>query len=362
MTFGGALRMSIFGESHGKMIGVVVDGCPPGLTLRLEDVQRELDRRRPGQSKIVTQRKEPDRAVIASGVLDGTTTGAPIVMYVENEDTDPSKYLEFRRKPRPGHADYTGSVKFSGMNDIRGGGMFSGRLTAALVMAGCVARALLDREGVRVAAHTVAIGHVALERALSLDEVLRGVETNHVRCAVPDEAELMEREITDARSEGDSVGGVVEFIADGLLVGIGDPFFDSVESEVAHLCFSIPAVKGLEFGAGFRLTSMRGSQANDPYVVEDGRVRTRGNNHGGVLGGLTTGMPVRFRVAFKPTSSIPIEQDTVDLVTLQPAKLKVAGRHDPCIVPRAVPVVEACGAFVLADLVMRERGRGAVGK
>jgi chorismate synthase len=221
---------------------------------------------------------------------------------------------------------------------------------------------ILAREGIRVTAHTKAIGRIEVDHEVGFEEAKANVESNPVRCATAREAALMEKEVTDARSAGDSVGGIVEFIGEGLPIGLGDPFFDSVESLVAHLCFAIPAVKGLEFGAGFGFTKMHGSQANDPYLVEGGHVRTRTNNHGGVLGGLTTGMPVRFRVAFKPTSSIPIEQDTVDLDTMQPAKLKVAGRHDPCIVPRAVPVVEACGAFVLADLLLREKGRGALGK
>ena len=352
-SIGKALVLTCFGESHGVLIGAVIDGCPAGLRLSLEDVQAELDKRRPGLSGVSTSRREGDRVEFLSGIYEGCTTGAPICMIVRNRDVKPEDYEQIRNKPRPGHADYTAFVKYGGHNDFRGGGRFSGRVTVAYVMVGAVAKKLLSKVGVEVLAHAKQIGGVSVSEEVSYDEIRRNVCGNSVRCAVPETAALMEQEIFAAAEGGDSVGGIVEGIALNLPVGFGEPIFDSLDSEIAKMMFAIPAVKGVEFGAGFRSASSRGSGNNDQYVVRKGRVVTLSNNAGGVLGGISTGMPVVVRVAFKPTSSISRRQRTVDLSRMEDAEIELSGRHDPCIVPRAVPVVESCLAFVLADHAVR---------
>ena len=355
-TFGRRFTVTIVGESHGEMVGVVVDGVPPGIPFAERDVQPALDRRRPGQSLLTTQRQETDRVAIRSGVLDGHTTGAPILMEVRNEDKRSQDYANLYETPRPGHSDYPARVRFGGHNDPRGGGMFSGRLTAAWVMAGALAQTVLRARGVEVAAHAVHIGKVATPEELDVGTIRRHVEATPVRCAVVAAADEMVAEVEAARKAGDSVGGIVECVVEGLAAGLGDPIMDSVEALVAHALFSVPAVKGVEFGDGFRFADRRGSEVIDAYDVADGRVVTRANHNGGILGGITTGMPLRFRVAFKPTSSIPLNQQTVDLREMRPAEVRVKGRHDPCIVPRAVPVVEAVAACVLMDLMMERHG------
>jgi len=360
-TLGGLFRWSIVGESHGRIVGVLVDGVPPGLPFGEADVQPDLDRRRPGQSLLTTQRRETDQVQILSGVHDGRTTGAPVLMTLANEDKESAAYERARDTPRPGHSDYPARVRFKGFNDPRGGGMFSGRLTACAVMAGALARRVLEPSGIEAAAHAVRIGAVATDAALGVGEIRENVEKTPARCAVPAVAERMVAEVLAARDDLDSVGGVVECVVEGLPVGLGEPVADSVEGLLAHALFAVPAVKGVEFGDGFAISARRGSEVRDEYVVDKaGAVRTRANHNGGALGGLTTGMPLRFRVAFKPTSSIPREQATVDLATGEPATLKVKGRHDPCIVPRAVPVVEAVARCVLADLVLRRRASEGV--
>ena len=355
-TFGRRYRLTIVGESHGELVGVLLDGVPPGLPFDATDVQPALDRRRPGQSLLTTQRAESDAVRIRSGLLDRKTTGAPMLMEIANEDKRSQDYEELRHKPRPGHADLTARAHYLGHHDPRGSGQFSGRMTAAWVMAGALAHKVLRAHGVRLAAHATRIGDVATDAALGVDEIAKLVDATPVRCADPAVAAKMADEIETARKAQDSVGGVVECVVEGHPEGLGDPLMDSVESLLSHALFSIPAVKGVEFGSGFRLAQMRGTQARDEYAMEGGRVVTRANHNGGILGGLTTGMPVRFRVAFKPTSSIPSAQATVDLRTGQPAELRVKGRHDPCIVPRAVPVVEAVAACVLLDLLLERVG------
>ncbi|MEM3716373.1 MAG: chorismate synthase [Candidatus Bathyarchaeia archaeon] len=352
-SIGKSLVLTCFGESHGACIGVILDGCPAGLPLSESDVQVELDKRRPGFSDISTSRKEEDKVEIMSGVYRGYTTGAPICMIVRNRDVDSSPYESIMFKPRPGHADYTARVKYGGYNDPRGGGRFSGRITAAYVMAGAVAKKLLSLIGVEVLAHTVQVGRVRVESEVSYDDVRRNVYANPVRCAVPELAERMIEEVLSAAREGDSVGGVVEGIALNVPVGLGEPVFDSLDADIAKMLFNIPAVKGVEFGAGFKMASMRGSEANDQFAVRNGRVITLTNNAGGVVGGISNGMPIKVRVAFKPTPSISRRQRTVNLETMSEEEIQIAGRHDPCIVPRAVPVVEACLAFVIADHALR---------
>ncbi len=352
-SIGKAFTITCFGESHGKLIGVTIDGCPAGLPLSMEDIQRELDKRRPGVSAYVTPREEKDEAEVVSGIFKGKTTGAPVTILIYNRDVDSTPYEELKDKPRPGHADYTARVRYGGYNDYRGGGRFSGRITAAYTAAGAVAKKLLGTIDVETLAHTVQVGSVTLDREVTVDEIRRNVYANPVRCADPDIAELMMREIEKAAGEGDSVGGVLEGLALNVPPGWGFPIFDSLDADLARMLFNIPGVKGVEFGSGFRAASMRGSENNDQYAIVNGKVVTTTNNSGGILGGLSNGMPIKIRVAFKPPSSIRIPQRTVDLAEMKETVLELKGRHDPCIVPRAVPVVESCIALVLADHALR---------
>lgn len=348
-SMGRRFVVSCFGESHGRCVGVVVDGCPPSLELSEDDVQREVDKRRPVSDKVSTSRREEDRVEILSGVFNGRTTGAPICMLVWNGDVQSEAYDEIRWKPRPGHADYTAWVRYNRFNDYRGGGRFSGRITVGFVMAGAVAKKLLAEKRIEVLAHTVEAGGVELKSQPSVEDVRRNVYSNSMRCADAEAAGLMEKAVEAARGEGDSVGGIVEAIALNVPAGVGNPVFDSLDAELARALFNIPAVKGVEFGVGFGASRLRGSENNDQYTIEDGRVVTLSNNSGGILGGISDGMPVVVRAAFKPTPSISKRQRTVDLRTMESTDLVVKGRHDACIVPRAVPVVEAAVALVLVD-------------
>ena len=352
-SIGKALVLTCFGESHGVCIGAVIDGCPAGLPLTEAEIQAEMDKRRPGFSGVSTARREEDRVEVLSGVYRDHTTGAPICMIIRNHDIVSEPYEQLRNKPRPGHADYVAHVKYGGYNDPRGGGRFSGRVTAAYVMAGAVAKRLLGTIGVEVLVATVQIGQVKVAGEVSVDEIRRNVYQNPVRCAVPETAGLMEKEILKAAEDGDSVGGIVEGIALNVPVGIGEPIFDSLDAEIAKMLFNVPAVKGVEFGAGFKAASMKGSKNNDQYTIGGGSIATSTNNAGGISGGISNGMPIVVRVAFKPTSSIRKRQKTVDLSQMEESPIEVPGRHDPCIVPRAVPVVESCLAFVLADHAIR---------
>jgi len=318
-----------------------------------EDIQPELDKRRPGTGIISTSRKERDKVEIVSGVFEGFTTGAPICMIIKNLDVDSEPYEEIRFTPRPGHADYTAYIRYGGFNDYRGGGRFSGRITATYVMAGAVAKKLLKIFNVEILAHTIQIGSIILEEEVSLEDIRRNVYQNKVRCADPKIGNLMEKEIHETSKKGDSLGGIIEGIALNVPPGIGDPIFDSLDSDLAKMLFNIPAVKGVEFGAGFKSASLRGSQNNDQFYIKNGKIVTSTNNSGGIVGGLSTGMPIVVKVAFKPTPSIKIKQKTVDLRCMREVDLEVKGRHDPCIVPRAVPVVESCLALVIADHMIR---------
>lgn len=351
-TIGVAFKVTSFGESHGQCVGVVVDGCPAGLELAYGDIQRELDRRRPAQSPISTSRAEEDRVKILSGVFKDFTTGAPICLLVWNRATDSTEYERRRWTPRPGHADYTAQIKYGGFNDYRGGGRFSGRITAGYVMAGAIAKQLLKRLGVEVLAHTREIGGITAEEA-SVEEIRENIEANQVRCADPESAERMAEAIRRAEAEGDSLGGVIECIALNLPTGVGQPVFDTLEGDLAKALFAIPAVKAVEFGAGCQFSRLKGSTSNDPYIVEEGRVVAETNRAGGILGGISSGMPITCRVTFKPTPSIGRPQRTVDLASMTETMLEVRGQHDPCIVPRAVPVVEGMVAVVLADHALR---------
>ena len=342
-TIGSSFAFTCFGESHGKCVGVVIDGCPSGLELSEPDVQRILDLRKPGQSIVTTQRAEEDRVEILTGIFRGKTTGAPITMIIWNSDQRSSDYDKFVNIPRPGHADYPAFVKYGGLNDYRGGGRFSGRITACFVMAGAVAQKLLAMTlGVQVFAYTLELGGSRADiESLSKDEILSGRYSNEVRC--PDQAtsEKMKQMVVQERGRGDSLGGIVECRVLDLPVGVGEPVFSSLESMLSMAMFSIPAVKAVEFGSGFAGTRTKGTQNNDVYTTGvDGKIVTKTNNSGGILGGITNGMPVVFRVGFKPASSIAAPQDTLDVSTKKETRLIVPGRHDPTVVPRAVPVVE----------------------
>jgi chorismate synthase len=355
MRFGETFRVTIFGSSHGPEVGVTIDGLPPGIAIDLAGIQADLDRRRPVGRRLATKRQEEDRLVVDRGVVDGHADGTTFRAHVANEDVRREPYDRMKDTPRPGHADYPARVRYGPDADLSGGGIFSGRMTAGLVIAGAVARQMLARRGVEIAAGTVAIGPVdaTIPPDLPLTTFRERADANEVGCPEPGAARRMEEAIAVARRDGDSVGGIVEVRVTGVPVGLGEPFFDSIESSIAHAVFSVPAVKGIEFGAGFAAARMRGSEHNDPFTFVDGVVRTTSNHAGGILGGLANGMPIVFRVVVKPTSSIAREQRTVDLGTGTETTLVVTGRHDPCIVPRAVVVLEAVAAIALADLALR---------
>jgi len=352
-SIGKSFMVTCFGESHGKCVGVVVDGCPLGLEVNEEIIQRELDRRRPRLERVSTSRREEDKVQLLSGVFMGRTTGAPITMLVWNRDVDSTPYDEYRWKPRPGHADYPALIRYGGNNDYRGGGRFSGRLTAAIVMAGAIAKVYLQAKHVEVLAYTLEVAGIRAQVPPTPSDIRERASRNVMSCPDQEAAKRMEKAVEAAREEGDSVGGIVECLALGVPPGVGDPIFDSLDADLAKMLFDIPAVKGVEFGSGFGAARLKGSENNDPYRLQDGRVVTETNNSGGILGGLSNGMPIIVRVAFKPTPSISKRQRTVDLKRMEETELEIKGRHDACIVPRAVPVVEAAVAVVLADHILR---------
>jgi len=351
-SLGKLFTVTSFGESHGHCVGVIIDGCPAGLTITESDIQRELDRRRPGGSVAATARTEEDKIQVLSGIFDEKTTGAPICLLVWNKDVDSSDYERMRFLLRPGHADYTAFIKYGGFNDFRGGGRFSGRITAGFVMAGAVAKKLLSLKGIEILAHTIEIGGIKAEPK-GLDEIKENVDRNPLQCGDVVAAEEMARVIERVKAEGDSVGGIIEGIALNVPVGLGEPVFDTLDGELAKALFAIPAVKGVEFGSGFSAAGRRGSENNDPFTIEDGKIATVTNNAGGILGGISSGMPIVVRVAVKPTSSIAKNQETVDIKNMDNTTLSVKGRHDVCIVPRAVAVVEAMMAVTICDFAMR---------
>jgi len=350
-SIGTVFRVTSVGESHGRCVGAVVDGCPAGLKLDEAALAREMTRRRPGASSVTTSRGEDDAVEVLTGVHGGHTTGAPILMLTWNRDQDSSKYDAMKNTPRPGHADYAAQMRYGGYADHRGGGRASGRITAGFVMAGAVAKQLLATIGVEIHAYTSNIG--GIESPEPTGDWTAAAEASTVRCPDPGTSTAMIRAVEEAKRSGDSLGGEVTCVATGLPAGIGQPVFDTIEGDAAKALFAVPAVKAVEFGAGRRLAAMKGSEANDPYEMVDGRVSVASNNAGGVLGGVTTGAPIILRATFKPTPSIAKKQKTIDLATGAEAELSVEGRHDPCIVPRAVPVVEAMLAIVLSDHALR---------
>lgn len=354
-TWGERIKLSIFGGSHTTAIGVNLDGLPAGEAVDWEQVLVQMARRAPGQDPTATRRKESDEPKVLCGLLNGVTTGAPLCAIIENTNQRSKDYEGLRVRPRPGHGDYTAYVKYGNHHDVRGGGHFSGRLTAPLVFAGAVARQILARRGITVAAHVASIGEVQdvrFDPVFPDPQLMSRLSQEYFPVIDQDAKERMRQVIESARLDCDSVGGTVECIVTGLPVGAGNPMFDGAENLITSLCFGIPAMKGIEFGAGFDVASRRGSQNNDPfYYDEDGTVKTKTNNSGGILGGITNGMPLVFRAAFKPTASIAKEQDTVDLQTGENVKLVVKGRHDPCIVPRAAAAVEAAGCVAVLELL-----------
>lgn len=345
--YGEHLHLTIFGQSHAPAIGMTLEGIPAGETIDMVALQAFLRRRAPGQNAWSTPRKEADTPEFLSGLVENVTCGAPLTAIIRNTNTRSGDYSNLVALPRPGHADYTAQVKYGGHQDVAGGGAFSGRLTAPLCIAGGICRQLLEKQGIAVISRIVSIGDVTDESPLT-------VSTAEKEFPVVDDAKgaAMQAVIAEAKADGDSVGGVIECAVLGLPAGLGGPLFDGIEGHIASIIFGIPAVKGIEFGAGFEAARLRGSENNDPFTVENGEIRTTTNHCGGILGGITNGMPLTFRAAFKPTPSIAKPQQSVDLHTRSPETLRIVGRHDPCIVPRAVPCVEAAAAIAVYDALL----------
>ena len=354
-VIGDKIKLSIFGESHGEAIGCVIDGLPAGIKIDMNAVYKDMQRRAPGKDKTATPRLEKDIPHILSGMLDNVTTGAPLAMVIENTNTKSGDYSNLMTVPRPGHSDYPAYVKYGGNNDIRGGGHFSGRLTAPLVFAGSVAKQILSQMGVTIGAHIKQIGSVC-DAVLDLNKtdksLLDTLSSSTFSLIDETKEQAMRDEIEKARLSLDSVGGIIECFAVGLPVGLGGNMFDTVEGKLASILFGVPAVKGVEFGIGFGFADKRASEVNDQYEIKNGRVATLSNNNGGVLGGMTDGAPLSVSVAIKPTPSIAKKQKSVNLLTMENAELEIHGRHDPCIVVRAVPVIECAVALGLLDLMM----------
>ncbi len=353
--WGERIKLSIFGESHAQGIGVTLDGLPAGEAIDWEEVLAQMSRRAPGQDPSATSRVEKDLPHILCGMVDGILTGAPLSAVIRNTSQHSKDYETLRFRPRPGHADYPAYLRYQGHNDIRGGGHFSGRLTAPLVFAGAICRQILKRRGIEIGGHVLSVGNVREEpfQEVLLDgKTLEGLSSQYFPVLCPEKREEMKKAIEKARLALDSLGGIVECGVTGLPGGVGDPMFDGVENLIASIVFGVPAVKGLEFGAGFQAAGMMGHENNDDYYYdESGKVKTRTNHAGGILGGITTGMPLIFRAAVKPTPSIAQKQETVNLETGESEMLSVTGRHDPCIVPRAVPAIEAAAAIAVTELL-----------
>ena len=348
-SIGQRLVLTSFGESHGQAIGAILDGCPAGLEIDEKDIQKMLDQRKPGQNLISTQRKEGDIVEIVSGVFRGHTTGAAITMIIRNSDQKSKDYENLKTKLRPGHSDYPAMIKYNQYNDYRGGGRFSGRLTATHVMGGAIARKLLKVTlGVETHSFTSQIGKIKMENKFN-EKMIKSIYKNDVRCPEISTAKKMKTSILDAKKKGDSLGGIIDSVTTKIPVGLGEPIFSSLESDLSKAMFSIPSVKGVEFGSGFRGSELYGSENNDLYTVKNGKIITKTNNSGGILGGISNGMPITMRIAFKPASSIAQKQSTIDIKTKKETILQVKGRHDPCVVPRAPPVVDSLVSLTIAD-------------
>ncbi|HVI39613.1 MAG TPA: chorismate synthase [Anaerovoracaceae bacterium] len=362
-TWGNQLKISVFGESHGKGVGVVIDGFPAGFVCDQEFIYQELARRAPGQSTLTTGRKEEDRPMLLSGMLDNITTGAPICIMIPNTDTHSKDYENLRTVPRPSHSDYTGQLRYQGHNDIRGGGHFSGRLTAPIVYAGALCKDFLKKNhNMEIGSHIYRVGEIT-DQSFDLTsisrEVLFGLQQETLPLLNREVEEKIKETVELARKELDSVGGIIECAVVGVAAGLGSPMFQNVESRIASILYSVPAVKGVEFGLGFAISEKRGSEANDCYIKDGGSIRTKTNYNGGISGGITTGMPIVVRAAFKPTPSISREQTTLNLETGKEEQLQIHGRHDPCIALRAAVVVEAAVAIAMMDLYLEAYGYDA---
>ncbi|MFX1376655.1 MAG: chorismate synthase [Promethearchaeota archaeon] len=354
-TLGTLFKITSFGESHGDLIGIIVDGTPAGLELDLESIQKEVDMRKPGQSYLTTSRLEEDKVKIISGLFNKKTTGAPICLILQNKDIDSSKYEESKNFLRPSQVDYSALKKYGGYADYRGSGRFSGRITAGFVMAGAIAKQILNRYRILIFAYTKGIGNIIDENnyiTSNLEELIEQREKSLVRSIHHEKSNLMENLIKRVKKEKDSIGGVINCKVIGFPEGKGGPIFNSIESILSKAIFSIPAIKGIEFGAGFRAAKMKGSEHNDPWIVKEGKIQTIKNDSGGIIGGISTGMPIEFTIAVKPTASIGISQKTVNIETMENVEYEFSGRHDPCIVPRVIPVVEAMTAISLLDCLL----------
>ena len=352
---GNNFRLSVFGESHGEAIGCVIDGLPAGIELDFDKINKEMARRAPGRDKAATPRKEADEPKVLSGVLNGKTTGAPLAMIIENTNTKSGDYSNIMKVPRPSHSDYPAFVKFGGNNDIRGGGHFSARLTAPMVFAGAIAKQILAEKGIFVGAHIKKIGSVC-DSSFDFNNIEKELlfSLSSKSFSVIDEGaeEKMRAEIEKYRAEGNSIGGEIECAVIGLPVGLGGNIFDTVEGRISSFVFGVPAVKGIQFGLGFGFAEQNGAEANDGYEIKDGEVSLVSNNNGGILGGMTSGAPIVFSVAMKPTPSIALPQKSVNLETMENEVLEIKGRHDPCVAVRAVPVIEAAAALAVLDLIL----------
>lgn len=358
-SFGKNFKVTLFGQSHSEEIGIVIDGISAGYKINKDLIRKNLERRRPGKNKFSTARKEDDDFKIVSGEVEGITCGAPLCALIENKDQKSRDYDNLKDRPRPSHADYPAYVKFKGFNDIRGGGQFSGRMTAPIVIAGSIAEDLLLNRGIKIYSRIKSIGQ-ASDIDLNLNDIgeekLYDLKNEDFPVFQNEAREKMQEEILKAKEDGDSIGGIVETFILNMPVGIGEPFFDSIESVISHAVFSVPGIRGIEFGSGFEAAKMRGSINNDEYFYEDGKVKTKTNNHGGIIGGLSSGMPIIFRTAVKPTSSIAKAQNTISLKDKKNVNLKIIGRHDPSLVPRALVAIEMITALAILDLVMEGEG------
>lgn len=353
-SFGEKFKITIFGQSHSEAIGIVIDGIPAGVRLDMEKILNFMARRAPGKNAYSTTRKEADLPEIVSGVVDGITCGAPICAIIKNNNQNSKDYSKLKTLPRPSHADFAAYMKHNSFNDIRGGGNFSGRLTAPLCFAGAIAMQILEEKGIRIGAHIEKIAGIKDSRfdPVNVDaDTLSKVSSKEFPLIDDSVKDKMLAKIEEARLDSDSVGGVIECAVTGLPAGIGDPMFDGVENALSKAVFAIPAIKGIEFGNGFDCADLRGSQNNDSFILVDGKIASETNNHGGILGGITSSMPIIFRVAVKPTPSIAKPQMSVNLETMTQEELVITGRHDPCIVPRAVPCIEAAAALALINLI-----------
>ena len=349
-TYGDRIKLSIFGQSHGEAIGMTLDGVPAGLHIDFDKLQNFLNRRAPGQNSFSTARKESDKPEFLSGIVDGYTCGAPVTAIIRNQNSRSSDYNNLRNCPRPGHADYTAQVKYGGYQDAAGGGHFSGRLTAPLCIAGAICMQWLEQKGVRIGAHISSISTIYdAPNNLSWTSPDLDMICADFPVLNPEAGKEMQKAIELAKSDGDSLGGIIECVIAGLPAGVGEPMFDGMESKIAQIVYGVPAVKAVAFGNGFQCSLLRGSQNNDAFKVSDGQIRTETNNAGGILGGITNGMPIIFQAAIKPTPSIARPQKSVCLATMEGCSLEIKGRHDPCIVPRAVPVIEAAAAVAVMD-------------